>query len=90
MVFLPRTGKSLKNETNVFGNFLWGSCIVYDLATQSQQICPSQPSTSSRSKALREKCPNTESISVFSPNKGKYGPEKTIFLETFDAVKSNL
>ena len=78
MIFLPRTGKSLKNETNVFGNFLWGSCIVYDPATQSQQICPSQPLTSWRSKALREKCPNTESISVFSRIKENTGQKKLL------------
>ena len=57
------------------------------------------------SKALREKCPNTEFyllhifphldwirtdtsyFSVFSPNAGKYGPEKTPSLDTFHAVK---
>ena len=38
---------------------------------------------------LREKCPNTEFfllreyLSVFSPNVGKYGPEKTLHLDTF-------
>ena len=49
--------------------------------------------------ALREKCPNTEYflvcifpnsdwkyLSVFSPNAGKYGPEKTPYLDTFHAV----
>ena len=44
--------------------------------------------------ALGEKCPNTEFIlvrlysdcSVFSPNKGKYRPEKTPYLDTFHAV----
>ena len=41
---------------------------------------------------LREKCPNTEfflvygEISAFSPNTGKYGPEKTPYLDTFHAV----
>ena len=35
---------------------------------------------------LREKCPNTEfSWSVFSPNTGKYGPEKTLYLDNFHA-----
>ena len=38
-----------------------------------------------------EKCPNTEFfsgpyLSVFSPNVGKYGPEKTPYLDTFQAV----
>ena len=33
-----------------------------------------------------ENCPNTEQISVFSPNTGKYGPEKTPFWDTFHAV----
>ena len=47
--------------------------------------------------SLREKCPNTEFflvrilphleyLSVFSPNAGKYGPEKTPYLDTFHAV----
>ena len=48
--------------------------------------------------ALREKCINTEFFSspyfpvygltvfVFSPNTGKYGPEKTPYLDTFHAV----
>ena len=41
--------------------------------------------------ALREKCPNKEFFSgphfpVFSPNTGKYGPEKTPYLDTFHAV----
>ena len=43
--------------------------------------------------ALREKCPNTEFfgrdtpyLSVFSSNTGKYGPEKTPYLDTFHAV----
>ena len=41
---------------------------------------------------LREKCPNTEFflvreyLSIFSPNAGKYGPEKTPHLDTFHAV----
>ena len=38
---------------------------------------------------LREKCPNTEffpQISVFSLNTGKYGPEKTLYFDTFIAV----
>ena len=29
-------------------------------------------------------------ISVFSPNTGKYGPEKTSYLDTYHAVKSFL
>ena len=29
-----------------------------------------------------------QSISVFSPHKGKYGPEKTPYLDTFHAVES--
>ena len=42
--------------------------------------------------SLREKCPNTkfyrdtEDLSVFSPNAGKYGLEKTPYLDTFYAV----
>ena len=50
---------------------------------------------------LREMCPNTKfflirifphshwirrDISVFSPNAGKYGPEKTLYLDTFHAM----
>ena len=43
-------------------------------------------------QTLREKCPNTEVFfgpyfPVFSPNTGKYGPEKTPYLDTFHAVK---
>ena len=29
---------------------------------------------------------NTERYGVFSPNRGKYGPEKTPYLDTFHAV----
>ena len=29
---------------------------------------------------------NTERYSVFSPNAGKYGPEKNLYLDTFHAV----
>ena len=44
-------------------------------------------------KRLREKCPNKEGFlvriflfSVFCPNTGKYGPEKTLYFDTFHAV----
>ena len=48
----------------------------------------------SRSESLREKCPNTELLlvriflyfPVFSPNTGKYGPEKSRYLYNFYAV----
>ena len=36
--------------------------------------------------ALREKCPNMEYLSDFSRNAGKYGPEKTPYLDTFHAA----
>ena len=46
--------------------------------------------------SLREKCPHTEFFwsvlsrirtkYVFNPNAGKYGPEKTLYLDTFHAV----
>ena len=32
---------------------------------------------------------DTEYLSVFSPNKGKHGPEKTPFLDTFHKVYEN-
>ena len=35
--------------------------------------------------SLHEKCPNTEFF--FGLNKGKYGPEKTPYLDTFHAVQ---
>ena len=41
------------------------------------------------SESLRENCSNTESgpyFPVFSPNTEKYGPEKTPYLDTFNAV----
>ena len=41
-------------------------------------------------KTLPEKCPNTEYLSVVSPNAGKYGPEKTPYLDTFHAVKKSI
>ena len=41
-------------------------------------------------KTLPEKCPNTEYLSVVSPNAGKYGPEKTPYLDTFRAVKKSI
>ena len=37
---------------------------------------------------LREKCPNTEYLSTFSPNAGKYGLQKTPYLDIFHAVRS--
>ena len=44
---------------------------------------------------LREKYPNTKFLlkfftylSVFSPNAGKYGPEKTPYLDTFHTVST--
>ena len=41
--------------------------------------------------SLHEKCPNTEFFSgpyfpVFNPNTGKYGPEKSPYLDTFHSV----
>ena len=44
-----------------------------------------------QARTLREKCPNTEFflvrifpyLSVFSPNAGKYGPEKTLYFGHF-------
>ena len=33
---------------------------------------------------------DTEYLSVFSPNAGKYGPEKTLYLDTFHTVVSLL
>ena len=39
------------------------------------------------SKYLMSKCPMyTKYLSVFSPNAGKYGPEKTPYLDTFHTV----
>ena len=43
-------------------------------------------------KRLREKCPNTEiflvrNFLVLCPNTGKYGPEKTPYLDTFHTVE---
>ena len=40
------------------------------------------------SNSLREKCPNTEFflvqyLTVFGQNTGKYGPEKTPYMDTF-------
>ena len=35
---------------------------------------------------LREKHPNTDYLSVFSPNTVKYGPEETPYLDTFHKV----
>ena len=32
---------------------------------------------------------NTERYTVFSPNAGKYGPEKSSYLDTFYAVRSS-
>ena len=38
--------------------------------------------------ALREKCSDTEFFwSVFNPSTGKYGPEKTPYLDNFHAVQ---
>ena len=36
---------------------------------------------------LREKCPN--SVQISGSNAGKYGPEKTPYLDTFHAVHRN-
>ena len=35
---------------------------------------------------ISEKYADTEYLSVFSPNAGKYGPEKTSYLDTFHTV----
>ena len=45
----------------------------------------------SLNRSLREKCPNTEFFlvrisPVFSSNAGKYGPEKTPYLDTFARI----
>ena len=42
------------------------------------------------SLSLREKCPNTPYLSVFSPNMRKYGLEKTPHVDTFHEVCSDL
>ena len=40
--------------------------------------------------ALREKCSDTEFFwSVFNPSTGKYGPEKTPYLDNFHAVHAH-
>ena len=36
--------------------------------------------------SLREKCPNTELFLVRVQSTGKYGPKKTPYLDTFQAV----
>ena len=38
-----------------------------------------------KKESLRENCPNTPQISVFSPNAGKYAPGKTPHLDNFHA-----
>ena len=43
-------------------------------------------STNDTIDALREKCHTEFFLSVFSPNAGKYGPEKTPYLNTSHAV----
>ena len=79
---LPNTGKYGPEKTSYLGT--------------SHAVLMTAPSL-----PLREKCPNTEFflvrtfqhsdwirnyLSVFSPNAGKYGPEKTPYLDTFHAV----
>ena len=70
-----------------FWSFLW---ILWRTCYFAWQWC----------KVLREKCPNTEFFlvrifphsdwirrdTVFSPNVGKYGPQKTPYFDTFHAV----
>ena len=48
----------------------------------------------SSKRTLREKCSNMKFFSgpyfpVFSPNTGKYGPERTPYLDTFHAVETS-
>ena len=40
----------------------------------------------SGNNAMREKCPRSFFWSVFSPNAGKYGQDKTPYLDTFHVV----
>ena len=51
--------------------------------------CPERR-TITENEPLREKCPNTvfsgPYFPAFSPNTGKYGPEKTLYLDTSHAV----
>ena len=52
-------------------------------------IC-SQPKISML-RPLPEKCPNTVfSWYVFMPSTGKYGPQKSLYLDTFHAVVKEL
>ena len=42
-------------------------------------------------RPLREKCPSIEfTWSVFMPSTGKYGPQKSLYLDTFHAVVKEL
>ena len=43
----------------------------------------------SRKIAPKESCPPTITLTLFSPNLGKYGPEKTPYLDTFHAMGDN-
>ena len=77
--------------------FYWS--IFYSFFTLQKIKHSSKLAASSKAKnnylhwPLREKCPNTEFFSsayfpVFSPNTGKYRPEKTPFLDTLHAVEN--
>ena len=59
-------------------NVVWIATAKYIHCVKSVQI---------RIFFLREKCPNTEFFLVrIFPNTGKYGPEKTPYLDTFQTV----
>ena len=47
------------------------------------------PHRGARKIALRKKCPNVELFltSIFSPNRGNYGPEITPYLDTFHTLQ---
>ena len=83
---------------NSFGfmSFLWW-CISFESIREVKEISKEKiekwkyVQSEQEAEALREKCSNTKFFSgpyfpVFSPNTGKYGPEKTPYLDAFHAV----
>ena len=90
----------VKTTFNVQSNFieiaLWHGCSPVNLLhifttpfpknTSGRLLLNDEIHSAKCNLPLREKCPNTPYLSLFSPNAGKYGPENTPYWDTFHAV----
>ena len=86
------------NEWSLTLRFSTRACLLKCMFQETRIISGKWISKVSFEEAMHEKCPNTELFLVriflysdwirrFSPNRGKYGPEITPYLNTFHEVK---